>query len=113
MRTRANFGIIGPAQTLTVSSTGLVASSEDQRIAKGGGKWPLPTIQVKLLIVGGGGGGGVNWGGGGGAGGSGVVIIQYADTLPAAASTTGSPNILVSGGFRTYSFINTSGSITF
>jgi len=63
--------------------------------------------------TGGGGGGGSTNGGLGGTGGSGVVIIQYADTLPAAASTTGSPTITVSGGFRTYSFINTSGSIIF
>jgi hypothetical protein len=48
----------------------------------------------------------------GGAGGSGVVIIRYADTYDAAASTTGSPSITVSGGYRIYSW-TASGSITF
>jgi hypothetical protein len=48
----------------------------------------------------------------GGNGGSGVVILRYSDALPAAASTTGSPAITVSGGFRTYRWTG-SGSITF
>jgi hypothetical protein len=78
----------------------------------------------------GGGGGGAsrngtaNTGGGGGgdsalegtavsgSGGSGVVIFRYADTFAAATSTTGSPNVAVTGGFRIYTF-NGSGSITF
>jgi len=58
-------------------------------------------------------------GGGGGArdaqgssGGSGIVIIRYADTEPAASSTTGSPTITVTGGYRIYRFTG-SGSITF
>lgn len=46
------------------------------------------------------------------AGGSGIVIIRYSDAFPAATSTTGSPTIIVSGGFRIYKF-NASGSITF
>jgi hypothetical protein len=65
-----------------------------------------------------------NTGGGGGAGsatagytasaagGSGVVIIRYPDSYAAAISTTGSPVIDVSGGYRTYTFIAT-GTITF
>jgi hypothetical protein len=48
----------------------------------------------------------------GGAGGSGVVIIRYPDTYSAAKSTTGSPTITVSGGYRVYKFTQ-SGSITF
>jgi len=48
----------------------------------------------------------------GGQGGSGIVIIRYADSFPAAASTTGSPTITVSGGYRIYRF-TASGSITF
>jgi hypothetical protein len=47
----------------------------------------------------------------GGSGGSGVVVIRYADTFPA-ATTTGSPTVTVSGGFRTYRFTG-SGSIEF
>ena len=46
-----------------------------------------------------------------GSGGSEIVIIRYSDTLPAASSTTGSPTITVSGGFRIYQFTG-SGSIT-
>lgn len=45
-------------------------------------------------------------------GGNGIVIIRYADTFPAAASTTGSPTVTVSGGYRIYTWTS-SGSITF
>lgn len=45
-------------------------------------------------------------------GGSGVVILRYSDTFAAAASTTGSPTVTTSGGYRIYTF-NGSGSITF
>jgi hypothetical protein len=48
----------------------------------------------------------------GGSGGSGIVIIRYADSFPAASSTTGSPTVTVAGGFRVYTFTS-SGSITF
>jgi hypothetical protein len=41
-----------------------------------------------------------------------VVIIRYADTFASATSTTGSPNVTVSGGYRIYQFTS-SGSITF
>jgi hypothetical protein len=63
----------------------------------------------------GGGGGGSGYSGSfvlGSAGGSGVVVIRYADTFAAAASTTGSPTVTVSGGFRIYRWTG-SGSITF
>jgi hypothetical protein len=54
----------------------------------------------------GGGGAGAQWGGdqGGdaGNGGSGIVIIRYPDTFPAAAATTGSPTVTVTGGYRIY-----------
>jgi hypothetical protein len=48
----------------------------------------------------------------GGAGGKGVVIIRYPDTNSAATATTGSPTVIVTGGYRIYKFTDT-GSITF
>jgi len=59
-----------------------------------------------------GGGGGGTRDGQGSAGGSGVVILRYPDSWLAAASTTGSPTVTVSGGYRIYKF-TASGSITF
>jgi hypothetical protein len=55
------------------------------------------------------------WGGwsvGAGGTGNGIVVIRYSDTIPAAASTTGSPAYTVTGGYRRYVF-TASGSITF
>jgi len=45
------------------------------------------------------------------AGGSGVVIIRYADTFSALTSTTGSPTITNTGGYRIYKWTG-SGSVT-
>lgn len=69
-----------------------------------------------------GGSGGTNTGGGGGSsywqyttggsGGSGIVVIRYPDYYPAATTTTGSPNVIVSAGYRMYRFWQ-SGSIRF
>lgn len=62
----------------------------------------------------GGGGGGMGdrpTSGSSGAGGSGIVIIRYLSTYPAAASTTGSPTLYTSGGYRYYKFTG-DGSIT-
>jgi hypothetical protein len=42
----------------------------------------------------------------------GVFIIRYSSSVPAATSTTGSPTITNTGGYRTYTW-TTSGSITF
>jgi len=47
-----------------------------------------------------------------GNGGSGVVIIRYSDTYALASSTTGSPTITTTGGYRIYKWTS-SGSITF
>jgi hypothetical protein len=47
-----------------------------------------------------------------GNGGSGIVIIRYPSYLAPATSTTGSPEMVVGGGYRVYTFI-TSGTITF
>jgi hypothetical protein len=47
-----------------------------------------------------------------GAGGSGVVIIRYPSYLAPATSTTGSPKMNVTGGWRVYTFV-ASGTITF
>jgi hypothetical protein len=63
---------------------------------------------------GGGGGGGTSTADGfqpGRAGGSGIVIIRYSSDLPAFTSTTGSPDVYVTGGFRYYKFTG-SGSVT-
>jgi hypothetical protein len=57
-------------------------------------------------------GGGSGGNGNGGNGGSGIVVLRYADTFDAAVSTTGSPTITVSGGYRIYTFTG-SGTITF
>lgn len=40
MRTRSNYGIIGPVQTVTATSTGLVASAVDQQLLKSNDNWP-------------------------------------------------------------------------
>jgi hypothetical protein len=40
------------------------------------------------------------------------VIIRYSDAFPNAASTTGSPTLYTTGGYKYYKF-TASGSITF
>lgn len=80
----------------------------------GAGAWDDATIQAGTTNTGGGGGGSRsnNSTSTGRPGGSGVVIIRYPDSYTAAASTTGSPTITVTGGYRYYKFTG-SGSITF
>jgi hypothetical protein len=47
-----------------------------------------------------------------GTGGSGIVIIRYLDIYAAAISTTGSPTITTTDGYRTYTFTE-SGTLTY
>ena len=83
----------------------------------GGGGGPITTYNGidGTINTGGGGGGGTAKSAAtstGGTGGSGIVIIKYPDGYKAATSTTGSPNVIVASGYRTYIW-TTSGSITF
>ncbi len=80
----------------------------------GGGSRSAGTAGAANTGGGGGGAGAGNTGTAqaGGSGGSGIVIIRYPDTYGAAALTTGSPSIVVAGGYRTYTW-TTSGTITF
>ena len=83
----------------------------------GGGGGPITTYNGidGTINTGGGGGGGTAKAAAtstGGTGGSGIVIIRYPDGYKAATSTTGSPNVIVASGYRTYIW-TTSGSITF
>jgi hypothetical protein len=59
---------------------------------------------------GGGGGGSRNYAGN--RGGSGIVIIRYPSYLAPATSTTGSPEMIIAGAWRVYTFV-ASGTITF
>lgn len=60
---------------------------------------------------GGGGGGGADPGSNGGNGGSGLVVVRYPVQF-ADATTTGSPNVTVSGGYKYYAFTS-SGTMQF
>jgi hypothetical protein len=74
----------------------------------GGGNGASGTGTAGTANRGGGGGGGNT---AGGAGGSGVVIIRYPDALANASSTTGSPTLTTTGGYKIYTF-TASGTIT-
>jgi hypothetical protein len=77
---------------------------------------PGQTPPPGTVNTGGGGGGGLGSGAfvkyNGSAGGSGIVIIRYSAGYKAATSTTGSPTITITGGYRIYKWTS-SGSITF
>lgn len=60
---------------------------------------------------GGGGGSGNDYYSTGSQGGSGIIVIRWSNSVPAAASTTGSPSYSNTGGYHIYTF-NGSGSIT-
>jgi alpha-tubulin suppressor-like RCC1 family protein len=62
--------------------------------------------------TGGGGGGGGAGSTSGAAGGSGIVILRYPSTYPVATSTTGTPTVTTSNGYRFYKFTG-DGTITF
>jgi hypothetical protein len=74
-----------------------------------GGNAPAGSATVNTGSGGAGQYGGI---GASGSGSSGICIFKYPDNSPAAANTTGSPTITVSGGFRIYKWTS-SGSITF
>ena len=80
----------------------------------GGGSRSAGTAGAATTGGGGGGAGAGNTGTAqaGGNGGSGTVIIRYPDTYGPAVLTTGSPSIVVAGGYRTYTWTS-SGTITF
>jgi hypothetical protein len=52
-RTRTNYGIIGPTQTLTAASSRGVYTIEDQKLAKQGSNWPSTADVVISPAVGG------------------------------------------------------------
>ena len=74
---------------------------------------PAPSSVEYLVVAGGGGGGaGPSSPSAGASGGSGIVVLRYSDTYPLATSTTGSPTVTTTGGFRIYTYTG-SGTITF
>jgi len=114
----AGAGGVGLASSITGTSVfyagggGAGAYSGDSNGAGGNGGGGAGGV-AGTANTGGGGGGEVDNGTSAGKnGGSGIVIIRYADTSPAASSTTGSPTITVTGGYRIYKWTS-SGSITF
>lgn len=98
----------GGGGTYNVANTGVGGNGGG---GNGGSQTPSLAATSGTPNTGGGGGGGGN-GQNAGSGGSGVVIIRHPDSEAAATSTTGSPTVTVSGGYRYYTF-TASGSITF
>ena len=102
-----------------LGGAGLASSITGSSItyAAGGQAYYSSTVSADGAANSGNGGGGsrtANMASAGWNGGSGIVVIRYADTYPAAASTTGSPTITVAGGYRVYKWTTVgSGSITF
>jgi hypothetical protein len=85
--------------------------------ASGGGNGaPLTSLGLPTSGLnntgGGGGGGNSNTGSVATNGGSGIVVIRYPSYLAPATSTTGSPEMVVTGAWRVYTFV-ASGTITF
>jgi len=119
-------GILGPSYASSYGGAGPGGTPSTGYFSGGGGGGatggPISTGGIGGGANGGANTGGTNTGGGGGgaignaalggSGGSGIVIIRYQDIFPAASSTTGSPTITVSGGYRVYAWLG-NGSITF
>lgn len=103
------YSISGSSVGYAGGGTSAGAGAANQASSGGG------TINVNgTTNTGGGSGAGTGFWGGvitNNTGGSGVAVIRYADSEPAATLTTGSPNVTVAGGWRTYRFWQ-SGSIT-
>ena len=124
---QAGNGGIGKSNSITGTATyyaggGGGATNSNNQINQGsgglggGGAGGYSGGTDGTVNTGGGGGGtapaGINGAGiYGGAGGSGIVIVRYSSAFEA-ASTTGSPTVVVSGGYRVYTW-TTSGTITF
>jgi len=95
------------------ASGGYIVGGDGAGGVGGGGNPTNLTATASGTANTGGGGGGTGYVAfNNGNGGSGIVALKYPDTYPAASSTTGSPSITVSGGFRYYRWTG-SGSITF
>jgi hypothetical protein len=106
-----SYGISGTSQFYAGSGGGNNYSGGTHGIGGSGvgGNAPAGSATVNTGSGGAGQYGGV---GASGSGSSGICIFKYPDNSPAAANTTGSPTITVSGGFRIYKWTS-SGSITF
>lgn len=114
----------GQGLSLTISGTlksyasggtgagyGFSSSFQYPALPGGGGAAAICTATNGSTNTGGGGGGAVSGSVTQSSGGSGIIIVRYPSSYSAAASTTGSPTVSTTGGYRIYSFTGT-GTIT-